>query len=82
MKLNSVEITEEQIEILKQCGVKPYEISHLKNGTTNKIGKDRMKSINRILNAKVLDAGQWYPFSGGNSYKGKVLIEPITFERY
>lgn len=81
MKKTSVEITEEQIEVLKQCGVKPYEISHLKNGTTGKIGKDRMKTINRILNAKILDAENWLPFSGDKVIKGKVLIEPITFER-
>jgi hypothetical protein len=82
MKQSSVEITEEQIEILKECGVKPYEISHLKNGTTNKIGKERMKSINRILNAKILDAENWVPFKGDKIINGKILIEPVTFERY
>jgi len=79
-------LSDERIELLKEYGVKPYEISHLKNGTKKKIGKARMKIINRLLNARIVDAGSFVPFD--DKYKKyfagnmKMLVEPITFERY
>lgn len=77
-------LTDERIELLKLYGVKPHEISHLKTGTTNKIGKDRMKGITTLLNAEIIDAEKFVPFDPGKKKyftTGKIFVLPFRFER-
>lgn len=78
-------LTDELIEALQVYGVKPYEISHLKKGTINKIGKDRLKTITALLNAKLVDADLFVPFDKKKekAFTGvkKIFVLPVTFER-
>lgn len=78
-------LTDERIEMLKIYGVKPHEISHLKTGTTNKIGRETMKRITTLLNAEIIDAGKFVPFDAEKKKyfdrAGKIFVLPFRFER-
>lgn len=82
---NTGELTEQKIKVLKLAGVKPYEISHIKNGTTNKIAKKRLKLINELLKAKVIKPELFEPLNSDNkkifSRCKLVLLKPIEFNR-
>ena len=79
------DLTDELIEALLSYGVKPYEISHLKKGTTNKIGRDRMKKIKALSESELIDADKFVPFNPENKkhFAGmkKIFVQPIKFER-
>ncbi|KKP28321.1 MAG: hypothetical protein UR18_C0006G0033 [Candidatus Nomurabacteria bacterium GW2011_GWE2_31_40] len=78
-------LTDELIEALQNYGVKPYEISHLKKGSTNKIGRDRMKKITALLNATLVNADQFVPFdeTKKKEFAGikKIFVLPVNFEK-
>lgn len=48
---------------MKRYGIKPYEISHIKNGTMKKIGKKRRKQIEILLGADIVKGSDIVPLS-------------------
>ena len=78
-------LTDELIEALLFYGVKPFEISHLKKGTIERIGKNRMKEINKLLNAELFESKEFVPFDESKkelfSGNNKIFVQKIRFER-